>query len=613
MVFILLSFPLIQELRGTTGRDVKTPSELSAGYRRLSDEDRLRLQKTAGDADKAREEGNPRPLGGRSAGARLPLVDGDVHAEPLPHLGGGVLVALPSDANQTLQEHRLRRRRAGMLQKVKTEAKINKYKEAEVSKDGPIARTLQVYGAAAGKDPLMHRDASATSTWNASDVPMGIDIGHCRARLNGWSETIQTIVSLKSRGSRTTGKLQSTLRHILRTWSASIHHRAMDGVTEKCSTNKEEARKALPSRRYVSLPPSWPQSDDFFLSKFHSIVKATHKDDTTSRLSKSETVFLLIGRAITRDAHGNFRPHEAGHRPDVCRWFLLAHLLHKPWEPMYVEMHDRGGDLRTTINEEQVDGIVRLQAPEGSMELFLQDEYFDEYELSLAIEMPYAWTTVVYKLVWSERLVDDPTANRIEVEPVDRIVHAVYDPRRGKREAAVVYEDAWASEAIEDEPVHIEDPDPARESSDDTLSSKSLFCPTEPSDDDWREHPVENPKTPIFVPDDDVSNRSDNDTSSRRSSTSSSTSSHTSRSDTDESLSASALGLGTALIKVKVPGRGFIAFYADPSGGYFVARCACRDHKDSPLECRISRTSVGGKKGARTALGLSHGMALFVL
>jgi len=162
---------------------------------------------------------------------------------------------------------------------------------------------------------------------------------------------------------------------------------------------------------------------------------------------------------------------------------------------------------------------------------------------------------------------------------------------RGETDALVV---EWAAEASGDEAS--DDKERKTDEGSELHPSEEEVQPTEVASDsihDWVseadtgiEHPVE--IDPALKSEEEDSGSSTSESNSAK------TSAHPEND--NESVGSSDFSvLGAALCKVKVPHLGYIGFYANPKGGYFVAVCTHKDHQ-GPNHCKTSRVSYHGKK-----------------
>ena len=125
------------------------------------------------------------------------------------------------------------------------------------------------------------------------------------------------------------------------------------------------------------------------------------------------------------------------------------------------------------------------------------------------------------------------------------------------------------------------------------------------SDPDWQEEPEEEPPSSSSH----THSKHSGDESSESSNTPSSSDTELTQTDDDskptvvddddKSSSMDEKGLGAARAIVRVPHLGVICYYDDRRGGYFLARCSCRAHREPDLHCQTSRRANKGRKAGQ--------------
>ena len=180
-------------------------------------------------------------------------------------------------------------------------------------------------------------------------------------------------------------------------------------------------------------------------TKLDDYLKA-HKGGQRELLVGTEIVILILGTRLAVRGAAGAAAWDALEPPDEARWFLVAHVLQKPWVVTYLEMRvtDRDMDMCGSVQRAETDEGYELAAPAGTLELELEGNVCTKYSAESR------WEASTWQLVWSNKLVPTMTPDRCEVRCMNRSLPTFYDPRRHARVPKSDMIDAWAAAAEEE-------------------------------------------------------------------------------------------------------------------------------------------------------------------
>jgi len=615
----------MKELRGKSGAARKAAEEgLADKYKHLTAEERADIVKKTTEANEAWKHGNPQPLGAtkkRRIGSegRQPVEKRQRQRRRRPRRQLAMVQhEAPSDILMSVQSRGLEKKReeasARERQNVEEEALAN----AQHLPGGVVAMAKEAL-AAAQPHPL--QEPEGARTWDGSIVAHGVT--HLRSRFQGWKDNCKKISELKSKGNHAVGKLHRSLHGVFRAWCETVKHNEVPAI-------KDKAADPLPPKDFLCLKANMCLCSQrgrrtvTIHARLNTFLKDVHpKGPARDLLENAQIVVLACGTKMQARGVEGRKEWDPSLPPDVAKWFLVAHLLLRPWIPTWLEMFDKVADLSSVVKRRVEDDVEMLDQPGGTLELRHVCGYFTDYELAHSLSPEYRWEVCSWQLVWSERLVDCMEPDTCEVKIMDPKLTTIYDPQRHRKADLDANANAWADEA-EDEDEEDDDHRESDKESDAKYTDKD--DPPEPeteSDHTWR------PSSGEEHPSQKTSHRSDSSSSSSTSTAHEEKSIHgesgesepedekesgesetdrthddaesSNHSHADEPSHDSEIddpAFRDAPAKCRVPGLGWVAWHDDENEGFFLARCTAIEHR-CELPCQTTRVARAGRKAGQ--------------